>query len=111
MSVENVNNKLWVFISQPMNGLTDDEIVNTRIRVTNYIVNKHIDRDVYIIPSYITEDVPCESNQELHNFARSIDLMSDADIVFFVKGYEKSRGCMLEHAIASAYGLKCEYEI
>lgn len=111
MSMEDVNNKLWVFISQPMNGLTDDEIVNSRIRVTNYIVNKYIDKDVYIIPSYITEDVPCESNQELHNFARSIDLMSDADIVFFVKGYEKSRGCMLEHAIASAYGLKCEYEI
>ena len=111
MSMEDVSNKLWVFISQPMNGLSDDEIISARNRAINYITSRYALSDVYIIPSYITDDVPCESNQELHNFERSIDLMSDADIVLFVKGFERSRGCMLEHAIASAYGLKCEYEV
>ena len=32
--------------------------------------------------------------------------MADADIVCFMKGWDESRGCIIEHDIAVRYGIK-----
>ena len=41
-----------------------------------------------------------------NSFAR----MAISDTVYFVKGWEKARGCRLEHQAAQDYGLKIIYE-
>ena len=37
----------------------------------------------------------------------SLKMMSEADIVFFVEGYENFRGCRIERQVAEAYGKYC----
>ena len=37
----------------------------------------------------------------------SIQLLAEADIVIFAKGWKEARGCVLEHNIAKAYGKYC----
>lgn len=38
---------------------------------------------------------------------KSIMILSKADIVFFVKGYEEYRGCSTERKVAEEYGKFC----
>jgi len=37
----------------------------------------------------------------------SLKMLSEADIVFFAKGYQDFRGCKLEKYVADAYGKYC----
>lgn len=37
----------------------------------------------------------------------AISLMSSADVVFFAKGWENSRGCKIERQVAESYGIEC----
>ena len=36
---------------------------------------------------------------------KSIELLSKADIAYFVKGWDKARGCKIEHQCAVEYGI------
>lgn len=38
---------------------------------------------------------------------KSIQLLSEADIVFFAKGWKDFRGCLIEREIAEKYGKFC----
>lgn len=40
----------------------------------------------------------------MHYLAKSIEVMSDADIVLFMPGWEKAKGCIIEHEVALKYG-------
>lgn len=42
--------------------------------------------------------------------AKSIELMDDADRIVMMKGWEKSRGCRIEHEVAVAYGREVVYQ-
>lgn len=37
---------------------------------------------------------------------KSIELLSTADLVYFAKGWETARGCIIEHSCAVAYMVK-----
>ena len=49
-------------------------------------------------------------NIPLKFLAKSIDVMSGCDAVYFCNGWEKARGCRIEHEVAKAYGLEIIYE-
>ena len=49
-------------------------------------------------------------NIPLMFLARSITNMSLCHAAYFCKGWENARGCILEHAVAKAYGLTILYE-
>lgn len=49
-------------------------------------------------------------NIPLKFLAKSIDVMSGCDAVYFCKGWEEARGCRIEHEVAKAYGLEIIYE-
>lgn len=93
-----------VFISQPMKGLSDKEILEKRNEIKNNIEKKF--GSVEIIDSFI-KDYPGELNIHIPIFylAKSIECLSQADIVYFGGEWKNARGCKIEHEIALKYGL------
>ena len=88
------------FISQPMQGMSDDEIVIVRDSVWRIIKEKH-GEDCEIIESYS----PDNELSPIEALARSIMFMSDADVAYFAPGWDEARGCIIEHAVAEFYGI------
>ena len=97
---------LKIFISQPMNGKTTEEIENER----NYIINRLTTQfpRVEIINSFF-KDAPHDT-KPLWYLGESIKLMSEADVVFFCNGWQTTRGCQIEHDCALEYGIDTMYE-
>ena len=97
--------KIKIFISQPMNGKTTEEIENER----NYIIDRLRENEcVEIIDSFF-KDNPYEASP-LWYLGESIKLMSEADVVFFCNGWQTARGCQIEHDCALEYGIDTMYE-
>lgn len=96
-------------ISQPMRGKNDQEILDTRNRLSKVLVDKGYE----IVDTLFTEDQP--DAYEVHNsplfyLSKSLKMMSQCDAVIFAKGWESARGCKIEHEAAKSYGLKIIYE-
>ncbi len=93
-----------IFISQPMNGLSEDEIKRTRLNIEQRI--KQLFGNVDIINSFYLEG----GLKPLFNLGRSIQLLSEADIAYFAPGWSKARGCRIEYMCASDYGIETFFE-
>lgn len=99
-----------IFISQPMNGKTTEEIENKR----NYIIGRLVSQfareneRIEIIDSFF-KDTRYDA-KPLWYLGESIKLMSEADIVFFCDGWQTARGCQIEHDCALEYGIDTMYE-
>ena len=95
-----------LFISKPMRGLTDEEILKAReeIRVR---AEKAIGEQVELIDSFI-DDYPGEINKSVPVWClgKSIQFLSQADIAYFGGDWRNARGCKIEYEIANAYGIK-----
>lgn len=100
-------------ISQPMNGLTDEEIEKTREKAI-----RHIDRLGYKVVNTLFKDGWYNNssmkdrgvvNIPVYYLARSLESMSYCDAVYFCDGWEDARGCRIEHETAEAYGLDIIY--
>ena len=96
-------------ISQPMSGLSDEEIESVR----NVAIKKLQDRGYIILNTFFDDDVFVDiisdkqvENAGLYYLSKSIEYMSSCDAVYFCRGWESARGCKTEHDIAEAYGLK-----
>lgn len=94
-------------ISQPMSGISKDEIQETRARVTRYLENLgHT-----VVDSYFIDEVPNDIlNRGVYYLAKSIETMSKCDGVFFCERWQFFRGCTLEHEVAKYYGIPTMYE-
>ena len=92
-----------LFISQPMAGKTDEEIKETRKKAIEY-AELLLGEKVEVIESFF-EEAPAEA-KPLWFLGKSIELLSQADVVYFVKGWDKARGCKIEHQCAVAYDIK-----
>lgn len=100
-----------VFISQPMNGLTDLQISKDRARVIEGLYNIGYSPDeITIIDTFIEENAPDNVNSCLWYLGKSLELLADADLVVFAKGWKNARGCQIEFKCAKAYGISyiCE---
>lgn len=91
------------FISQPMKGLTIDEINKNRQNIKEKIIDN--DKNAKIL-----ENILKENFNPLKMLGESIKIMSEADIVIFMKGWENGRGCKIEHECCKQYGIKIIYE-
>lgn len=93
---------LRVFISQPMSGKTSEKIRAERDGAKNLLRRFYYDYLLEFIesfnPSALGDDKPIEE------LGKCISLMQDADVIYFAKGYEESRGCAVEFETASKYG-------
>jgi hypothetical protein len=91
-----------VFISQPMVDKTDEEIKAVRDKIIKEI-RAYVDDDVEVIDSFF-EGAPHDA-KPLWFLGKSLQSLSNADIAYFAKGWEKYRGCRIEHTCAVEYGL------
>lgn len=95
---------LKLFISQPMNGKTDEEILQERERIISMVRAQY--GSVQAIHSFVKENPPKEVNAPLWFLARSIKFLSEADVAYFASGWWNARGCKIEHDCAEAYGIQ-----
>ena len=95
-----------LFISQPMRGLTDEEILKVREEIKARAEHA-IGEPLELIDSFI-EDYPGEiiNSISVWYLGKSIQFLSHADIVYFGEGWRNARGCKIEYEIAIAYGIK-----
>lgn len=92
-----------LFISQPMNGKTKKEILAERDRAMIQAA-KRIGEPVFVLDS-VLNDSPEGVNRPLWCLGRSLQIMAEADVAYFTKGWDKARGCRIEHMCADEYGM------
>lgn len=92
-----------VFISQPMRGKTDEEILAVREKAIVTVKRSFKGEEVEVLDSFFKEHTD-ESNP-LEFLACSIALLGKADIAYFTKGWEQARGCRIENQCAIEYGI------
>jgi hypothetical protein len=102
-------------ISQPMAGLTEEEIIETRERAIEYLEESGYE----VINTLFTDEWYSDRAMEergtvqkpLCYLAKSLENMSKCHAAFFCKGWEQARGCRIEHEAAVAYGLTVILEV
>lgn len=90
-----------LFISQPMRDRTNEDILKERAEAVAYVKDIFKNEEIEVIDSFF-KDVPHDV-KPLWYIAKSIELMANADIVYFVKGWKNARGCKIEHECALQY--------
>lgn len=95
-----------VMIVQPMAGKTDEEICEERCNAVERldslgyeVANSLFDFDNSLLDGLGIKHVP------LFYLAKSLEVMSKCDAVYYCDGWEAGRGCQIEYATAAAYGL------
>lgn len=96
-----------LFISQPMRGKTNEEILATRQKAIAS-AERELGEEVEVIDSFF-QDAPVDANP-LWYLAKSLELLSTADVAYFAKGWEEARGCRIENACAIEYGVELVIE-
>lgn len=97
-----------VFISQPMSGLTDAEIVAVREKIFGEYQADH--------PEAVLMDAYSETKKRMGEFftyqhsdvamlAFAIEMLADSDVIIFAKGWEHHRGCRIEDKVATYYDI------
>lgn len=90
-----------LYISQPMRGLSDEQILEER-RAAQLEAERIMGQPLELIDSLLSD---C-SKGPVWCLGRSICLMQDADVVYFARGWKEARGCRAEYVVAREYGIK-----
>lgn len=109
-----MENKKKAMLSQPMAGMTDEQIAETRDEAIAVLESKGFE----IVNTLFTDEWYNQDNMKergvvqipLCFMAKGIENMSLCHAVYFCEGWEKARGCRIEHEVAKAYGLEIIYE-
>ena len=96
--------KLIVFISQPMLGRTDEEVLAERDEAIKVVKAKYPDKEIEVLETYFQEEKPDYAN-DLYYLANSLVKMATAHLVVFVSKWENARGCIVEHICAEKYNI------
>ena len=108
-----------VFISQPMTGKSEEEILATRQKEIEKI-HQLFDADgieINIIASYIDdatrkhfkEHVSDDINWDIFWLSQSLERLAMADMIWLCDGWEYSNGCNIELECATRYGISIMY--
>ena len=96
-------------LSQPMAGKSEEEIVATRNRAIKALKEQGYE----IVNTLFTDEWYSKENMEKRGvvqiplcfLAKSLENMSLCHAAYFCKGWEKARGCVIEHDAAEKYGV------
>jgi hypothetical protein len=108
-----------IFISQPMTGKSEEEILATRQKEIDKI-HQLFDADgveINIIASYIDdatrkhfkEHVSDDINWDIFWLSQSLERLAMADMIWLCEGWEYSKGCNVELECAMQYGISIVY--
>ena len=100
-----MNNKK-VMICQLMYGKTNEQIKKERQQIVDKLENMQFD----VLDTIIEEDAPKNCNESVWYLSKSLELLSKADIVVFMSGWSKGKGCRAEHEICILYNIPIIYE-
>ena len=92
-----------LFISQPMRGKTDEEILAVREKAIA-AAKHHLGEDVEVIDSFFQNAGELE-NRSLWYLGESLKLLATADVAYFAKDWDQYRGCRIENTCAIEYGI------
>lgn len=92
-----------LFISQPMCGKTDEEILAVRKQAIEK-ASELVGEPVEVIDSFF-RSAPVGA-KPLWFLGKSLELLADADVAYFAPGWNDARGCIIEYDCAIAYGIK-----
>jgi hypothetical protein len=103
-----------IMISQPMNGLTEKQITETKNRFLEFGKKENME----VVNTYFKDEwfAKIELNHvgviqvPIYYLAKSLEKMAHCNTVYFTKGWENARGCKIEHEVALQYGLDIIYE-
>ena len=92
-----------LFISQPMNGKSDADILKER----KYLITKaeELAGEALDVLDTFFEDAP-ENAAPLWYLGESLKYLANADLAIFAADWECARGCRIEHEAAVQYGIK-----
>ncbi len=101
-------------LSQPMAGKTEAEIAAARQRAVQALEAQGYE----VVNTLFTDEWYSRESMEARGvvqiplcfLAKSLENMSLCHAAYFCKGWEKARGCRIEHEAAVAYGLTILYE-
>lgn len=91
-----------LFISQPMKGKTDEEILEERKKAVRS-AERQLGEPIEVIDSFF-QSAPADA-KPLWFLGKSLELLSGADIAYFAKGWQEARGCRIENTCAIEYGI------
>lgn len=91
-----------LFISQPMKGKSDEDILAERKKAIKSAEDM-IGEPVEVIDSFFQE-APVDA-KPLWFLGKSLELLAGADVAYFAPGWEEARGCKIEHTCAVEYGI------
>lgn len=89
-----------VFISQPMKGKTHEEIIEERKRVVSILKSKG-----YNVYDSVHKEASNTTHQSVWYLGKSLQMLSECDIAFFMKGHHEANGCMVEKEVCKRYGI------
>ena len=91
-----------LFISQPMRGKTDAEILAERSNAIQ-AAKDSVKDEIEVIESFF-QDAPVDATP-LWYLGESLKLLATADVAYFAPGWDKARGCKIENLCAKEYGV------
>ena len=98
-----------VMISQPMRGLTEEQIVADRNNAIAYLEEKgyEVVNTLFTDEWYSQEKMTERGvvNIPLCFLAKSLENMSLCDAAYFVPGWKNARGCRIEHLVCENYDI------
>lgn len=93
-----------IMISQPMKGKTNEQIREERAE----LVKRLQDEGNEVIDT-VFENAPANEDVAIYMLSQSIRYIGKVDALYFMKGWEKARGCRIEHEVAVEYGKQVFY--
>ncbi len=105
-----------VFISVPMRGRTNEEIIYDIAIAKGKLAEVAQENNEHII--YVDNFVGIPSKNEINNIENpsmwylgtAIQKMSKCDAIYFCPGWHEARGCVIERQVAVSYGLMRLYQ-
>lgn len=88
-----------IFISQETKNRSEEQILKRRSEIIEFLETQFSEFEVL-------DNVLDLDKNELQNLGKSIELLSDVDLVVFDTGWYNSRNCLIEFKCCNLYGIK-----
>lgn len=87
-----------------MKDKTDEQIKTEREKAMKVIKEVYMDEEIEIINSFF-EGMPHDA-KPLWFLGKSFQLLSTADLAYFIGDWKNYRGCKMEHKACEEYGIE-----
>lgn len=94
-----------IMISQPMRGKTNEQIRQERADLI-----QRLEEEGHEVIDTVFEEAPADEDMAIYMLSQSIRYIGKVDALYFMKGWEKARGCKIEHEVAVEYERQVFYQ-